>query len=470
MFFFAPALTSAVLLLAGSALAQPACVGDCDASGDVTVDEVITLVNIALGTATVDTCAAGDADASGDVTVDEIVTTVTIALEGCPDVIGPTPTPTLEVTPEPTATPTATPTFGGPLGTRRFVFDTARSTFQGVLAPGFAVTLGNFRGQNDGVLGDAFLEFEAGAPDENGIALINITDASDYIVAQAPIANLTICLKPILPVANAGAVQCSGGLDYSIETSVDRIIGQVGIDGFTAADCSAAGGNLEGPNQICAEGMVGLECFLNEDCDSVVGSGDGLCGLGTGRCPGSPINPGIPCDSNADCGGAACTPVRCTAGKVGDPCRNAGDCDSTPTSEDGICGQAAANPGGCQGTVMFGQTGEDSGAGSVVFAPLESFGLNGLPVELGFEAALPCGDEGSGVAQAFALTTGTARTVIFNFNATDDDLVFEQQGANFDCHNWENGTGGKFGLSFPALNANPAGAGDIIIGFTFQGR
>ncbi len=465
----AACLVGALVAIPGAAAS--ACVGDCDGSGDVTVDEVITLVNIALGTAGVETCLAGDGDGSGGVTVDEIVTAVTAALEGCPAPTTPTATPTLETTPEPTATPTPTATLGGPLGTRRFVLDTAGSTFVGVLAPGFEVTLGNFRGQNDGVIGEAFLELEAGAPDENGIATVNVTDASDFIVAQAQIANLTICLKPLVPILNAGAVACNGGLDYSIETSVDRVIGQIGTDGFTAADCTEIGGTIEGPNQVCAEGEVGLECFVNEDCDSEVGSGDGVCGLSSGRCPGNPLNPGIPCETNADCGGATCMPVRCTAGKTGQPCRNAGDCDSTPTSEDGLCGQQEANPGGCQGTLMTGQIGEDSGAGAVVFAPLPELGLQGLPLQLNFENALPCGDEGNGPTQAFALTTGTARTVVYNFNAGDSDLVYEQEGQNFDCHNWANGTGGRFGLGFPALGANPTGAGgDLIIGFTFKGK
>ena len=454
---------------ASSALAQPACTGDCDGSGDVTVDEVITLVNIALGTAAVSTCLAGDADGSGNVTVDEIVSAVTAALEGCPDV--PTPTPTVEVTIEPTATPTPTPTLGeGALGTRRFIVDPATSNFKGVLAPGFEVTLGTFRGQTDGVLGDAFIEFQAGAPDENGIALVDISAASDFIVAQASIANLTICLKPIVPVTNAGALQCNGGLDYSIVTSVDRVVGQIGEEGFTAADCTAAGGSIEGPNQVCAEGLVGLECFVNADCDSSSGSGDGLCGLGTGLCPGTPISPGGPCERNADCGGERCPPVRCTAGRTGERCRNAGDCDTTPTSEDGLCGEQAANPGGCQGTLMVDQVGEDSGPGSLVIAPFPEFGLNGLPLELIFESALPCGDEGSGVAQAFALTTGTARTAVLNYNGGDTDLVFDQEGVNFSCNSWSTGSGGRFGLGFPLLDANPQGGGDIIVGFTFQGR
>ena len=59
------------------------CPGDCDASGEVTVDELVTVVNIALGSLPAANCAAGDLDGSGEVTVDEIIATVTSALVGC---------------------------------------------------------------------------------------------------------------------------------------------------------------------------------------------------------------------------------------------------------------------------------------------------------------------------------------------------------------------------------------------------
>jgi len=49
----------------------------------VTVDEIVTMVNIALGTQSVDNCLAGDADGSRTVTVDEILTAIQNALNGC---------------------------------------------------------------------------------------------------------------------------------------------------------------------------------------------------------------------------------------------------------------------------------------------------------------------------------------------------------------------------------------------------
>lgn len=64
-------------------LVAPQCTGDCNGDMNVTIDELITLVNIALGTASIDQCHAGDRDGSNAVTVDELVAAVKIALEGC---------------------------------------------------------------------------------------------------------------------------------------------------------------------------------------------------------------------------------------------------------------------------------------------------------------------------------------------------------------------------------------------------
>jgi hypothetical protein len=62
-----------------------ACIGDCDASFDVTIDELVTGVGIALGSATVDQCQAFDCNGNGHVTVDCLVRAVQTALFGsCP--------------------------------------------------------------------------------------------------------------------------------------------------------------------------------------------------------------------------------------------------------------------------------------------------------------------------------------------------------------------------------------------------
>jgi hypothetical protein len=59
------------------------CVGNCNNDMQVTVDELLTMVNIALGNADVSTCNAGDASHDGQITIDEILTAVNNALSGC---------------------------------------------------------------------------------------------------------------------------------------------------------------------------------------------------------------------------------------------------------------------------------------------------------------------------------------------------------------------------------------------------
>jgi hypothetical protein len=61
----------------------PPCAGDCNGTGTVTVDEILTMVNIALGNTPVTGCEAGDANHDGQITVDEILTAVNNALNGC---------------------------------------------------------------------------------------------------------------------------------------------------------------------------------------------------------------------------------------------------------------------------------------------------------------------------------------------------------------------------------------------------
>jgi hypothetical protein len=50
----------------------------------VTVDELLSMVNIALGNADVSTCLNGDSNHDMRITIDEILTAVNNALSGCP--------------------------------------------------------------------------------------------------------------------------------------------------------------------------------------------------------------------------------------------------------------------------------------------------------------------------------------------------------------------------------------------------
>jgi len=64
--------------------AVTACGGDCGGDGEVTVNELVVMVNVALGSAPVSQCAAGDANGDGDITVNEIILGVNHTLDGCP--------------------------------------------------------------------------------------------------------------------------------------------------------------------------------------------------------------------------------------------------------------------------------------------------------------------------------------------------------------------------------------------------
>ncbi|MFI5398487.1 MAG: hypothetical protein ACHQ9S_23390 [Candidatus Binatia bacterium] len=98
------------------------CTGDCNGDGQVTVDEILTMVNIALGNAPLADCEAGDANSDHKITVDEILAAVNYALSGCP--AQPSPTATNHVV------PTNTPQAGTPTATAGAVTPTPTKTGQ----------------------------------------------------------------------------------------------------------------------------------------------------------------------------------------------------------------------------------------------------------------------------------------------------------------------------------------------------
>jgi YVTN family beta-propeller protein len=61
----------------------PPCSGDCAGDGQTTIDDLVTLIGVALGTGPVAACAAGDLNGDAEITVDEVVTAVAAALGGC---------------------------------------------------------------------------------------------------------------------------------------------------------------------------------------------------------------------------------------------------------------------------------------------------------------------------------------------------------------------------------------------------
>ncbi|MGH7786383.1 MAG: YncE family protein [Candidatus Binatia bacterium] len=70
-------------LVAAPAPAQQTCLGDCNGSFIIEINELIRGVNISLGNAAVDTCPAFDADGTGLVEIYELIAAVRNSLNGC---------------------------------------------------------------------------------------------------------------------------------------------------------------------------------------------------------------------------------------------------------------------------------------------------------------------------------------------------------------------------------------------------
>jgi hypothetical protein len=300
------------------------------------------------------------------------------------------------------------------------------------------VPVGRFQGQTNGQIEPAFLDFEAGQPDAEGFVKVNILRASEFIFVDASeLASFVICIKPLVPVMAAGILGCNGGMDVSISLDQDHYLGEVGVDGFTVADCTAQNGQVEIPYAACGAGNIGQACEVDTDCDTSAGAGDGAC---------------------------THVPARCTSGNVGIVCEKDADCDSETTS--GHCGMF--HPGVCNGPLVPGFGTDDSGPGELLIVPNPNpdVQLNGMPVQIGFESALPCGDEGPGFRSPFALTTGISRSTILDANGDlGRTLNFQTRGENFSCQEWQENNRGRLVLSAPALDQRLVG--DVATIFVF---
>ena len=105
MYILIAAIMFAMSLHSNKALAV--CGGDCSGDGEITVDELVLGVNIALGSVDIDQCNVFDTDSDGEVTIAELIAAVNSLLNGCP-ALQPTPTATPNAQPTPTSA-SATP-------------------------------------------------------------------------------------------------------------------------------------------------------------------------------------------------------------------------------------------------------------------------------------------------------------------------------------------------------------------------
>src|ERR1044072_9178058 len=88
------------------------CPGDCNSNLQVSFDEIIIGVKIALGLADVPACSPANRNGDFSVRVGELIAAVESPRVSCPVIPTPTPTGTATNTPTLTLTPTPTPTLG----------------------------------------------------------------------------------------------------------------------------------------------------------------------------------------------------------------------------------------------------------------------------------------------------------------------------------------------------------------------
>jgi hypothetical protein len=137
--------------------------------------------------------------------------------------------------------PTPPPLPEGPLGRRHFSIDPTTSGIHSYSRFGPTDALG-FEG---------FIDLEGTAVDPaTGIARIDIVGASPLITLDGETSGgpVVICIEPLpdqFPVIGAGLIDCNGGTAFGYNLTYDHNLGVVGEAGFTAQQCTAAGGVVE---------------------------------------------------------------------------------------------------------------------------------------------------------------------------------------------------------------------------------
>ncbi len=182
------------------------CIGDCTDDGQVTIDDLIRMVNIALGLRGVcgddegvGACLAGDADCDCQITVDEIILAVNNSLMGCTtfDTCDLTQHEMMCCVQPPGGTPTATPTPPSGSGTPT---DTATPT-----PPMTATATETSSGPTGPCVGDC-----------NGNGSVTIDDLIKMV-------NIALDLQPLCP-SESGTGCLAGDANCDCRITVDDII------------------------------------------------------------------------------------------------------------------------------------------------------------------------------------------------------------------------------------------------------
>lgn len=238
------------------AAAAGACIGDCNGDGEVTVNEVVVAVNIALGVFDVGQCPNADRDGDGEVTIDELLVGVNDALNGCP-----TPTPTRTATSTATATvtvtPTATPTVTGTptLVARpcRLLAGSSQVTFQSQ----------HFRAVAN-LTGSQVWRFGSAQPDGTREILSRPEDSHfDCLGASVLTSNVAGCIRMDPTTSAHGVIDCGGGQvtdGYNVVASVDHNTNGNAVGFPQDVNCvntyTEPDGSIASP---CVEG-IGADC------------------------------------------------------------------------------------------------------------------------------------------------------------------------------------------------------------------
>jgi len=258
--FLAASTAASFPLFGGRALA--ACVGDCDDHGTVTVDEILTMVNVALGNSQISDCVPGDANSDSQITVDEILTAVNNALAGCA---------------------------AGGLGKRMFSIRSGNDP-SSCSSGSSCYNIQGLPIEVETSQVEGFLELEAGPRDPaTGLRPVRVTNASEFIsIWLVPTIGTpsAICLKPVIesfPLENAGSLACEGYNSVGVTLTQDHNITAQDpqcttgtwdqdprhegvcngpVVGEPIGGTSAPGGLYLGPDLATGQGGLSFESFV----------------------------------------------------------------------------------------------------------------------------------------------------------------------------------------------------------------
>jgi len=290
--------TLGVLLMGAPAQAQ--CIGDCNGDGEVTINELITGVNIALGSANISSCESLDVNGDGEVTINELISAVSNALNGCPPEVD-TPTPTITIpagtatatitntiplVDTPTPTPTEVPTVAA-LGSVECTLNAATTGASELLLQTAALPIR--------LVPNGSFSIDCGAPGEDGVAECACELIQFGALVIPGIGD--VCVNPAFG-CEPGKIDCDGGAPVDVDLNANHNIGSCtsNAECQTAceAHCAALGAGYARQGHACEGYCLGgsndeNECSVDSDCAG-------------GSCPGrDPVNHVDTC--NCTCAG-----------------------------------------------------------------------------------------------------------------------------------------------------------------------